>query len=102
MIEAQLSYYLILAAFIFSAGLLIAIVKRSTVFVLMGIELMLNGAHLNLAAFSRYDTQLQGQVFAVFSVVLAAAEASIALAILLNIYKKHQTTNIDELTDLKH
>lgn len=102
MIEAQLSYYLILAAFLFSAGLLIAIVKRSTVFVLMGIELMLNGAHLNFAAFSRYDTQLQGQVFAVFSVVLAAAEASIALAILLNIYKKHQTTNIDELTDLKH
>ena len=78
------------------------IIKRNAVFVLMGIELMLNGAHLNLAAFSRFDDKMEGQVLAVFSIVLAAAEVSIALAILLNIYKTHKTSDLDDLTDLKH
>ena len=62
----------------------------------------MNGAHLNLAAFSRFDDKMDGQVLAIFSIVLAAAEVSIALAILLNIYKQQRTSNLDELTDLEH
>jgi len=102
MTEMGLQHYLFLACFLFCAGLLIVLIKKSAIFVLMGIELMLNAAHLNLAAFSKYDEALQGQMFAVFSVVLAAAEAAIALAILLNIHRKHKTTDLDELSALKH
>ncbi|MEQ9232344.1 MAG: NADH-quinone oxidoreductase subunit NuoK [Cyclobacteriaceae bacterium] len=102
MSEVQLTYYLALAAFLFCSGLLIVLIKRNTVFVLMGIELMLNAGHLNLAAFSRFDESLDGQVFVIFSIVLAAAEAAIALAILLNIYKQFKTSNLDELNELKN
>ncbi|MFY0599250.1 MAG: NADH-quinone oxidoreductase subunit NuoK [Cyclobacteriaceae bacterium] len=97
-----LNYYLMLAAFIFSVGLLIVVIKKNAVFVLLGIELMLNAANLNLVAFSRFDPTISGQVFAVFSVVLAAAEVAIALAILLNIYKQYETTGLDKINELKH
>lgn len=97
-----LDYFLILSAFIFCVGLLIVVIKKNAVFVLLGIELILNAANLNLVAFSRFDPQLSGQVFAVFSVVLAAAEVAIALAILLNIYKLYKTTNLDNLDQLKN
>jgi NADH:ubiquinone oxidoreductase subunit K len=102
MTEITLEHYLILAAFIFCAGLLIVLIKKNAVFVLLGIELILNAANLNLVAFSKFDQAISGQVFAVFSVVLAAAEAAIALAILLNIYKQYQTTNLDKLDQLKN
>lgn len=100
--EIPIAYYLYLSAFLFSAGLLIVIIKKNAVFVLIGIELILNAANLNLAAFSSYDPRLNGQVFAVFSVVLAAAEAAIALAILLNIYRQYGSSDLDDLTELKH
>jgi len=102
MTNVPIAYYLILAGFLFSSGLLIILIKRNVIFVLMGIELILNAAHLNLATFSRYDPKLDGQLLSIFSVVLAAAEAAIALAILLNIYKKHHTSNLDELNELKN
>lgn len=102
MTNIPLTYYLILAGMLFCGGLLIILIKRNAVFVLMGVELILNGAHLNLAAFSRFDDKMDGQVLAIFSIVLAAAEVSIALAILLNIYKQQRTSNLDELTDLEH
>ncbi len=97
-----LNYYLMLSAFIFCVGLLIVLIKKNAVFVLLGIELILNAANLNLVAFSKFDEAMSGQVFAVFSVVLAAAEVAIALAILLNIYKQYQTTNLDKLDQLKN
>lgn len=102
MIAIPLTYYLYLAAFLFCAGLLIVLIKKNAVFVLIGIELMLNAANINLVAFSKYDPSLSGQVFALFSVVLAAAEAAIALAILLNIYRSYQSSDLDDLTELRH
>ena len=102
MVEITLTYYLVLAAFLFCAGLLIILVKRNAIFVLIGIELILNAANLNLTAFSRFDSNMDGQILAVFSIVLAAAEIAIALAILLNIYKQFQTTNVDEMTELEN
>lgn len=97
-----LTYYLILAAFLLCAGFLMVLVKKNAVFVLMGIELMLNAANLNLVAFSKYDPTLSGQVFALFSVVIAAAEAAIALAILLNIYKTYKSSDLDDLSTLEN
>lgn len=102
MMPIPLTYYLYLAAFLFCAGILIVMIKKNAVFVLIGIELMLNAANINLVAFSKYDPALNGQMFAIFSVVLAAAEAAIALAILLNIYRLHQTSDLDDLTELRH
>lgn len=102
MTQVPLTYYLYLSAFLFSAGLLIVIIKKNAVFVLIGIELMLNAANLNLAAFSANDPEMNGQIFTLFSVVLAAAEATIALAILLTIYRKYDSSDLDDLTELKH
>ncbi|MEQ8580592.1 MAG: NADH-quinone oxidoreductase subunit NuoK [Marinoscillum sp.] len=102
MTQIPLTYYLILSAFLLCSGLLIVLIKKNAVFVLIGIELMLNAANLNLVAFSKFDPELNGQVFAIFSVVIAAAEAAIALAILLNIYKTYDTSDLDDLNTLKH
>lgn len=102
MSQVPLTYYLILSAFLLCSGLLIVLIKKNAVFVLIGIELMLNAANLNLVAFSKFDPALDGQIFAIFSVVIAAAEAAIALAILLNIYKAYDTSDLDDLNTLEN
>ena len=102
MMEVSLTHYLVVAAFLFCGGLFIALVKKNAIFVLIGIELMLNAANINLVAFSRFDPSLDGQIFAIFSVVIAAAEAAIALSILLNIYKHYQSSDLDDLNTLKN
>ena len=94
-------YFLIVAAMLFSIGLAVALTKRNTIVVLIGIELMLNAINLNFVAFSRADAGLNGQFFALFVIIIAAAETAVALAILLKIYKTYKTIDIDELTQLK-
>jgi NADH-quinone oxidoreductase subunit K len=78
-------------------------VKRNAVGILMGVELILNAANVNLVAFARFRPgfALEGQVFALMVVVLAAAEAAVALAIILNFYNNHATVDVDEANDLK-
>lgn len=95
-------YFIYLSLFIFCIGIGIVLIKRSVIFVLIGIELMLNAANLNLVYFSQFDPGFNGQISAVFVVVLAAAEVSIALAILLNIFKHYKATDLDDLTSLKN
>ena len=70
----------------------------------MGIELILNAANINLVAFNRYlpDTDVSGNVFAIFVMILAAAEAAVALAIVLAIYQKYSTVYLDEISSMKH
>ncbi|NQZ77466.1 MAG: NADH-quinone oxidoreductase subunit NuoK [Ekhidna sp.] len=97
MSEALLPYFLYIAAFLFSAGLYVVLTKRNAIFVLIGVELMLNAANLILASFSIGDPSRSGQLFAVFAVVLTVCEVSIGLAILLNIYRKVNVSNLDEL-----
>lgn len=97
-----LTYYLVLSAFLLCSGLLMVLIKKNAVFVLLGIELMLNAANLNLVTFSKFNPNLDGQIFAVFSVVVAAAEAAIALAILLNIYKKFDSSDLDDLNTMEY
>ncbi len=97
-----LSHYLILSALLFSLGLFAVLTRRNAILVLMGIELILNSANINFIAFSRYTTgTLDGQLIAIFVIILAAAEAVVALAIVLNIYQTFQTVNVDEISQLK-
>lgn len=100
--QIPLEHILGLGAILFCLGLLTVFTKRHAVVVLMGIELIFNAANLNLIAFNRYDPNLmQGQVFALFVMVIAAAEAALALAIVLRVYAHFRTSRIDELTSLK-
>ncbi len=100
MSEEQISYYLYFAALLFSSGVFVVLTKRSAIFVLIGVELMLNAANLVLATFSQFDPNLSGQVLAIFAVVLTVCEVSIALAILLNVYRKANASNLDELREV--
>ncbi len=99
--QISIAYYLLLGAALFSIGLALIIVKRHAIVVLMGIELMLNAVNLNLVAFSRNDATIQGQFFALFVIVVAAAEAVVALAIILRAYRYFKTVNLDEISELK-
>jgi NADH:ubiquinone oxidoreductase subunit K len=102
-----LQHYLILSAALASLGVVAMVSRRNAVSILMGIELILNAAALNFVAFSRYGKAaagtpaLSGQVFGVFVIVLAAAEAAVALAIIIAIFHARANINADELQDLK-
>jgi NADH:ubiquinone oxidoreductase subunit K len=95
-------HFLLLAAFLFCAGLLVIIVKRNAIMVLLGIELMLNASNLNLVAFNQlHPAQLGGQMFALFVIIVAVCEAAVGLAIVLRIYQYYQTSVPDEISELR-
>jgi NADH:ubiquinone oxidoreductase subunit K len=104
-------HYLTVSALLFCLGLLGVLTRRNAVNVLMGIELILNSANVNLVAFSRFakvdasplveQRALDGQLFSVFVIVIAAAEVAVALAIILTLYRLKRTPNLDEATALK-
>src|ERR1700675_1164559 len=98
-----LQHYLMLGALLFVCGALCMATKRNAIGVLIGVELVLNGANINFVAFSRYNTELEieGMVFALFVIVMAAAEAAVALAIVLNFYNNHMTVDVDTAEELK-
>ena len=100
-----LTWYLTLAAFVFSAGLFAALGRRNAIAVLMGIELMLNAANINLIAFWRYGVapaqNLDGQIFALFVIAVAAAEVAVGLALVISVYRNRRTVNLDDLDLLK-
>ena len=93
--------FLLVGAALFCIGLTIVLLKRHAIVVLMGIELMLNAVNINLVAFSQYDPdRIQGQMLALFVIVVAAAESAVALAILIQVYRHFRTAQLDELTEL--
>ena len=97
-----LSHYLVLAAALFSLGILGLLTRRNAVVVLMSIELILNAANINLVAFSRYGAgNLGGQLFGVFVIVVAAAEVAVGLAIVLTLYRLRRTPNLDDADILR-
>jgi NADH-quinone oxidoreductase subunit K len=97
-----LYHFLIISAILFGVGLFALVSRRNAILVLMGIELILNAANINLVAFSRYGgLGVDGQVISIFVIILAVAEAAIALAIVLNLYNNFDTINIDEVRTLK-
>ena len=98
-----LEHYLILATVLFSIGLYGALAKRSAIVILMSIELMLNAVNIAMVAFSRYivPALLTGQVFAIFIIVVAAAEAAVGLAIIMSIYRSRETIDTNEINLMK-
>lgn len=95
-------HLLYLAAFLFSVGLTIIIVKRNAIMVLLGIELMLNASNMNLVAFNRYhNASLDGQIFALFVIIVAVCEAAVGLAIVLRVYRYYHSSVPDEISELK-
>src|SRR6185312_6888418 len=103
-----LSHYLIVGAVMFVCGAVCMATKRNALGVLMGIELVLNGANVNFVAFGseylrpeKFGTGLDGQLIALFVIVLAAAEAAVALAIALNFYNNHSTIDVDQADELR-
>jgi len=106
MLEIGLGHYLILSAFLFGCGIACVLTKRNAIGILIGVELILNAANINLVAFNCYNwlgepvaagaqPAIDGLMFALFVIVLAASEAAIALAILLNFYNNFATIDVD-------
>ena len=95
MLHVGLQHFLVLGALLFSLGLLTVATRRNAVGVLMGVELILNGANVNFVAFNRFVTGgVSGQIFALFVIVLAAAEAAVGLAIVLAIFQTFRTIDV--------
>jgi NADH-quinone oxidoreductase subunit K len=98
----QLNSYLFISAALFSIGLFGVMTRRNGIAVLMGVELILNAANINFVAFSRFGgMNFDGHIFALIVIVLAAAEAAVALAIVINIYNNLHTINVDEASRMK-
>ena len=97
----QLQYYLLISAALCSLGVFGVLTRRNAINVLMGVELILNSANINLVAFSRYSSSgIDGQMFAIFVIVVAAAEVAVALAIVLTLYRLLKTVNLDQAGEL--
>ena len=95
---------LVVGALLFSIGLYVALSRRNAVGVLMGVELMLNSVNLNLVGFARFvesPRPIDGQVFSVFVITVAAAEAAVALALAVSVYRLRQSIDVDRLDTLK-
>ena len=102
MLNVGLTHFLVISVLLFSLGMYGVITRKNAIMVLMGIELILNSANINFIAFAKFGNYgLQGQIIALFVIVLAAAEAAIALAIVINIYKTITNINVDEIDSLR-
>ena len=95
------SHYLILSAALFVIGIIGVMVRRNIIIILMSIELILNAVNINLVAFSAQLQNTVGQVFALFVISVAAAEAAVGLGIILAFYRNKETINIDEMTIMR-
>jgi NADH-quinone oxidoreductase subunit K len=96
-----ISYYLVLAAILFSVGVASFLIKRNIITVFMSIELMLNAVNLTFVAFAHMWHQVEGQIFVFFVMVVAAAEAAVGLAIIIAIFRTRQTLNVDQVNLMK-
>lgn len=98
-----LLFPVLVAALLFSIGIYGVLARRNAILVLMAVELMLNAVNLNLVAFDVYlrDELLSGQVFTLFVITIAAAEVGLGLAIVLLVYRNRETSQLDELTELR-
>ncbi|MBG86347.1 MAG: NADH-quinone oxidoreductase subunit NuoK [Verrucomicrobiales bacterium] len=102
--SGPLAQYLVLAALLFAIGLAGALSRRNAIVVLIGIELMLNAANLNLIAFWRYGPNpeaLEGVIFVIFSIGIAAAEAAVGLGLIITVYRHFKSTSVEEFGELK-
>jgi NADH-quinone oxidoreductase subunit K len=99
----QLNTFLIISAIVFSTGIFTILYKKNVIGILMGVELILNSVNLNFISFAKYsDAQINGQMIAIFIMILAAAEAAIALAIILNIYRDRAMVDVTLVDEMKN
>jgi len=96
-----LQHYLILSAFIFVIGMGGVLIRRNLIVMFMSLELMLNAVNINLAAFSKYLQAIDGQIFIVFVMCVAAAEAAVGLALIISLYRNKMTINADEVNMMR-
>lgn len=96
-----LEHYLVVSAILFCLGLMGVLVRRNLLVIYMGLELMLNAANLALVACSRFNNNLDGQVFVFFVITVAAAEVAVGLALIVALYRKRQTAHVEDLTLMK-
>jgi NADH-quinone oxidoreductase subunit K len=101
MFEITTTHYLVVSLLLFSIGVVGILTRRSMIVVLMSLELILNGVNINLIAFSYQRSDLTGQIFTVFTIVVAAGEVAVGLGILLALFRLRQTTQLDEAAELK-
>jgi len=96
-----LEHYLVISVLLFALGLIGVLVRRNLLIIYMGLELMLNAANLALVAFSRFNSNLDGQVFVFFVITVAAAEVSVGLALIVALYRKRRTAHVEDLMTMK-
>jgi NADH-quinone oxidoreductase subunit K len=96
-----LKHYLIVSILLFCLGLLGVLVRRNVLVIYMSLELMLNAANLALVAFSRFNNNLDGQVMVIFVITVAAAEVALGLALIVALYRRRQTTHVEDLATMK-
>jgi NADH-quinone oxidoreductase subunit K len=100
-VNIGVEHYLTVSVILFCLGLLGVIVRRNLLVIYMGLELMLNAANLALVAFSRFNNDLDGQVFVFFIITVAAAEVAVGLALIVALYRKRRTAHVEDLTLMK-
>lgn len=96
-----LSHYLILSAILFSIGVVGVLIRRNAIIIFMCIELMLNAVNLSFVAFAHYLHSMEGQMFVFFSMTVAAAEATVGLAIIIAIFRNKETVDVDDMNIMK-
>jgi NADH-quinone oxidoreductase subunit K len=101
MMESTLSHYLLVSGALFSIGLLGVIVRRNLLIIYMSLELMLNAANVALVAMSRFNGNLDGQVMVFFIITVAAAEVAVGLALIVALYRKRRTAEVEDLATMK-
>src|SRR5438552_15291733 len=101
MTPVGLEHYLVVSALLFCLGVTGVIIRRNLLVIYMSIELMLNAANLTLVAFSRFNNTLDGQLMVFFIITVAAAEVAVGLALIVALYRKRQTTHVEDLTSMK-
>jgi NADH-quinone oxidoreductase subunit K len=99
--HVTLQHYLIVSGLLFCLGLLGVVVRRNLLVIYMSLELMLNAANLALVAFSRFNGNLDGQIMVFFVITVAAAEVAVGLALIVALYRKRQTTHVEDLATMK-
>jgi NADH-quinone oxidoreductase subunit K len=97
-----LEHYLIVSALLFCIGLLGVIVRRNLLVIYLSLELMLNAANLALVAFSRFNNNLNGQLIVFFIITVAASEVAVGLALIVALYRKRQTTHVEDLATMRN
>lgn len=102
MLTVPLSYYLVLSAILFTIGAIGVVIRRNAIVLFMCVEIMLNAVNLSFLSFAAYHRDHAGQIFSLMVIAVAAAEAGIGLALIVNVFRHRRSVNVDEVNLLRH